>query len=317
VILAADVGATKILLEVGEMRSGRWETVHAARILTADVTNFAQAIARFLAAWEKVKPARARVTAAGFGVAGPAEGNRVKMTHKPWKIDGDALSKLFSIPRVRVVNDLAAAANGLGWLSTRDYVVIQSGKTLPADPIVVLGVGTGLGVGYLVPGLSGRRIVPSEGGHAGFSPGSVPQFKLLNYIFGRHGRVEAEDIVSGTGLSTIHEFFGHGHVGAQAIGEGALAGDADCLTTVEMFSACLGNVAGDHALALMARGGVFLTGGVLSKIAPVLKKERFRAAFAAKGALSSLLMRIPVRAVLNDRVVLLGAARCVVEPSSL
>jgi glucokinase len=182
---------------------------------------------------------------------------------------------------------------------------------------VVLGVGTGLGVGYLVPTGSGRRIVPGEGGHVGFSPASVPQFKLLNHIFTRHGRVEAEDVASGIGLSTIHEFLGHGHAGALAIGTGALAGDADCLATVDLFSECLGNVAGDHALALMARGGVFLSGGVIAKIAPAIKKDRFLAAFYAKGAFSSQLMRIPVRTVTNDRVVLLGAARCVLEPSSL
>ncbi len=316
-ILAGDVGATKILLEVGELRSGRWEAVHAARLAAADVTSFARSLGAFLAEWDRVKPPRARITAAGIGAAGPAQGNKVKLTHRPWAIDGDALARLFDIPRVRVVNDLAAAANGLGWLSPRDFVAIQPGKASPADPSVVLGVGTGLGVGYLVPTGAGRRIVPGEGGHVGFSPASVPQLKLLEFIFTRHGRVEAEDVVSGTGLATIHEFLGHGHANAEAIGKGALAGDPDCLAAVDLFTECLGNVAGDHAIAVMARAGVFIAGGVIARIAPAIKKERFRAAFCAKGSFSSQLMRIPVRAVTSDRVALLGAARCAIEPSSL
>jgi glucokinase len=309
VILAGDVGATKILLEVGELRSGKWRAAHSQRIAMADVANFPEAISAFLAGWDAVKPPRARITAAGFGVAGPAEGNKVRMTHRPWVIDGDVLARRFAIARVRVVNDLAAGANGLDWLAPKDFAVIQPGKASAVDPSVVLGVGTGLGVAYLVPGPKGSRIVPGEGGHVGFSPCGEPQLKLLEFILGRRGRVEAEDIASGAGLPTIHEFLGYGHADAATIGAGALAGDADCVATVDLFTDCLGNVAGDQALALMARGGVFLAGGVLAKIAPALKKERFRAAFCAKGAFSSQLMRIPVRAVLNERVALLGAAR--------
>lgn len=320
-ILAGDVGATKILLEVGEVRSGVWETALARRVPAEGVANFSVVLTAFLKEWEQAKPARARITAAAFGVAGPAVGNKVKMTHRPWTIDGDAIAERFKIARVAVMNDLAAAANGLEWLGPKDFITIQPGKGSPGDPRVILGVGTGLGVAYIVPHGDGRLVVPSEGGHVGFSPASAEQAALLNSLLERHGRVEAEDVVSGTGLTNIYEFLRH-RAGMPAeqheradpewITEGAFArGDPTCIETLGLFAECLGNVAGDHGLAVFARDGVFLAGGVIAKIAPSINCARFRAAFCAKGAFSYRLKRVPVRAVMNERLVLLGAAKCV------
>ena len=118
-ILAGDVGATKILLEVGAERSGRWEGAHARRFQTADAANFSAVLAEFLREWGEIRRGSQRITAAAFGVAGPAQGNRVKMTHRPWTVDGDAIARRFPIPKVRVVNDLAAVARGIDAVDAR------------------------------------------------------------------------------------------------------------------------------------------------------------------------------------------------------
>jgi glucokinase len=318
VILAGDVGATKILLEVGELRSGVWHALHSGRFAAADVTNFATVVTRFLEDWKEGTTSRARITAAAFGVAGPAVDNKVKMTHRPWAVDGDAIARRCGIPRVKVVNDLAAAACGIEWLGAKDMSTLIAGKAAPNEPSVVLGVGTGLGVAYLVPSGHGTRVLPGEGGHVGFSPASPEQMALFDAMHRHRGRVEAEDVVSGMGLTNLHEFLGHGRVDAEEIGTGAMQRkDPDCLATIELFTECLGTIAGDHALTVMARGGVYLGGGVIAKIAPLIKKERFGAAFCAKGAFSSVLMRIPVRIVTSERLVIFGAARCAMERSLL
>jgi glucokinase len=316
VILAGDVGATKILLEVGELRSGRWQTVHSARLSAADIVSFPTALGDFLDGWERAKPARARLTAAAFGVAGPAEGNKVKMTHRPWAVDGDAIARRFRIPRVRVVNDLAAAAYGIEWLTAKEVAAIQPGRAQADEPVLVMGVGTGLGVAYLVPGVGGVRVVPGEGGHVGFSPVSREELALHRALHGRLGRVEAESVVSGTGLSNIHEALGNARLDAHEITQAAFErGDAAALATMELFSECLGNVAGDLVLATLARGGVYLAGGVMAKLAPRISLARFRSAFCAKGLFAGQLMRVPVRAVLTDHLPIYGAARCALERS--
>ena len=294
-ILAGDVGATKILLEVGESRSGKWQPALARRFATADAENFDAVLTAFLGEWNGVRAKAQRITAAGFGVAGPVQGNKVKMTHRPLVVDGAAIESRFLIPKVRVVNDLAAGARGLDLLGPRDFATVQAGKAAPGEARVVMGVGTGLGIAYLVPDSNGAYVVvPGEGGHAGFAPSTPRQLDLWRQIFAAQGRVCAEDIVSGTGLHRL-----------QALLNG------DQAQAIDLLMECMGNVAGDHALAVMARGGVFLTGGVIAGHYGKIADSRFSEAFCAKGALCATLMKIPVRAVTSERVVLLGAATLV------
>lgn len=327
-ILAGDVGATKILLEAGDFRSGRWESALSRRYAIVDFANMHDVVEAFLAEWEQAKPARAKLTAGGIGVAGPAQGNKAKMTHRPWTIDGDALARRFGLKHVRVVNDLAAAARGVEFLRPRELLTVQAGKPAANEPRVVMGVGTGLGIAYLVPSQPGRGpsagavrydVVPGEGGHTGFSPASMEQLELWRSLFATHGRVEAEQVVSGRGLANVYEFMrqrGDAPAGAPAsleppeIVDAAVGrGDHTSRAALDLFVECMGNVAGDHALACMARGGVFITGGVAAKIAPHIKSPRFLAAFCAKGAFSNFMTRVPVRVVLSESVPVWGAAR--------
>jgi glucokinase len=318
-ILAGDVGATKILLEVGEVRSGRWEAKLAKRFATGEIESFPAVLTDFLGEWNRVRGKDERIEAAGFGVAGPAEGRKVKMTHHAIVVDADVVESRFLIAKARVVNDLAAAAYGLEWLAPRDLVTLQEGRPEANAPRVLMGVGTGLGVAYLVPGETGFSVVQSEGGHAGYAPATLREAELWNSIFTSHGRVEAEDVVSGVGLTHILAFVrGDGahprgapedKVTADWIAERASKGDLVSTGALELFMECMGNVAGDHALALLAHGGVYLTGGVIARLQSHIEGSRFREAFCSKGAFSALMMKIPVHAVTNDRVVLLGAAK--------
>jgi glucokinase len=305
-ILAGDVGGTKILLEVGDFRSGRWRPALARRYLIEDFQSMDGVLGRFLEEWNKVRRPGVQVERGALGVAGPSFGNKVVMTNRPWRLDGDVLGQRFEIPRLRVLNDLAAAAHALDNLVPKDSLTIQAGKAVSGAPRVLMGVGTGLGVAYLVggekkpgtgqgqtsarpgpgPGQAPVQILAGEGGHVGYSPASPEQRELFRKLTRRHARVEAEHVVSGSALER---------------------------DGIDLFTANLGNVAGDHALSLLACGGVYLCGGVIARIAPSIPKEIFSSAFAAKGSHASILMRIPVRAIVNERLVLLGAARSTIR----
>jgi len=323
VILAGDVGATKILLEVGGTRTGRWEPMLAKRYATEGAASFSAILEAFLDEWRGTRPnAGLRITAAGFGVAGPASGNRVKMTNRAWVVDGDALASRFHLPKVCVVNDLVAIAHGIPWVGARECVTLQPGRAIETEPRVVLGVGTGLGISYLV-NVEGRlHELAGEGGHAGFAPATLEQAELWRSLFAAFGRASAEMVLSGPGLANVYHFLqGRGAHPVtmpsplpERITQAGLDGsDALCAAALDLFVECLGTVAGDHALAAMARGGVYLTGGIVAKIVPKLHSPRFREAFCAKAPHSALLMRIPVRAVTSERVGVLGAARLAQE----
>lgn len=277
-ILAGDVGGTKILLEVGDFRSERWKPLLARRYLLQEFATMEAVLETFFAEWRQVAPPRARITAGAIGVAGPCIGNCVTMTNRPWRLKGDRLGARFDIPQLRLVNDLAAAAAGLEVLAPTDFVTIQPGKAISGTPQVVMGVGTGLGVAYRI----GGEVIAGEGGHVGFSPMTPAQVQVWKNLSRIHPRVEAEHVVCGHALER------------DGIG---------------LFSTNLGSVAGDQALNVMATGGIFLCGGVIARIGPSLEKQAFREAFAAKGPHSSILMKIPVKAVLNERLPVIGAAR--------
>jgi glucokinase len=318
VILAGDVGGTKILLEVGEIRSGVWTTSLARRYESCDMS-FVEALTLFLDEWKAGGPKSRRIKAAAFGAAGPKTGNCIKLTNRPWSVDGDVVASRFGIPNVAIVNDLEASASGLELLSPRELKTIQPGRAVELAPRVVLGVGTGLGVAYLIACGNEYRAVAGEGGHTTFAPVTPQQVELVHAIQASRGRVSNEDILSGTGLSRIYEFMtARGDCGIPSpdalrpdrISKEAMEGtDATCGSALDLFIECIGSVAGDHALNVLARGGVFLTGGIVAKILPRLRQERFLSAFCAKGAHSALLKRIPIKAVTSERLPVFGAAR--------
>lgn len=316
-IVVGDVGATKVLLEAGTLRGGRWRAAFGRRYAGAEHANFDNVLQAFLSELAAQRRAPLKITRACFGVAGPVSGNRVQMTNLPWLVDGDAIATRFGIARVRVVNDFAAAARGIDMLEAADLVTLQSGEPDAAAPRLVIGAGSGLGVAYMIRAAGGWRVIAGEAGHAGFAPATPEQSDLWRDLYASAGRVAAEYVVSGPGLVRIYDFLRRRESGPLApAGEAAAAithaalelGDPLCSRALDLFVSCFGAVAGDHALAIMARGGVYLTGGIAPKILPRLANGGFCAAFNAKGAHFGAVRKMPVMAVTNEKLGLRGAA---------
>ena len=321
-ILVGDIGATKTLLEVGALRQGRWHPAFGQRYVGADHLDFDRVLTAFLLGWEAHHGSPVTIARACFGVAGPVFDNRVQMTNLPWLVDGDAISAAYGIPHVRISNDFAAAASGIEMLQAADLVTLQRGEPVAAAPRVVIGAGTGLGVAYMIWAEAGYQAIAGEGGHTGFAPSTPEQLELWRDLYARQGRVVAEDVVSGPGLARIYEILGRreGKSAAPAavlpagdaaagIAHAALeSGDPLCSRALDLFLSCYGAIAGDHALAVMARGGVYVAGGIAPKVLPRLVGGGFLAAFNAKGGYSGAARQIPVLVVTNERLGLLGAA---------
>jgi glucokinase len=270
------------------------------------------------------------VDRACFGVAGPIAGDRVDVTNLPWTIDATQLEQRFAIASVRLINDFAANAHGLDALRADDIATLQTGSPIADAPRALIGAGTGLGVAYLIPDGTGHRVVSSEGGHAGFAPADPVQAALWSFLHERIGHVEAEYVVSGPGLQRIYEYLrstGRYAPSAElereiAHGDHAAAIDRFALerqeplasAALDLFVACYGAFAGDHALNVVARGGVYVAGGIAPKILGRLAAGLFVAAFNNKGSFSELARAMPVHVVLNERLGLLGAARAATTP---
>jgi glucokinase len=323
-VLAGDIGGTKTLLQLLELpEDGSKHFLFERRFESAAYADFSLIVKEFLRSAECMPAATAPISAACFGVAGPIRGEVASITNLGWVIDGGALSAEFGIPRVSLINDFAAVGYGIAALKPEDVVTLQAGEAVPQGVRAVLGAGTGLGEGFLV-WQAGRYIaLPSEGGHVDFAPTDLAQVNLMRYLQARNGHVSYERILSGSGLVTLLDYVQESGLAAvtpalqqamtttdpaAAISEFGLDGrDPAAVYALDLFVAIYGAQAGNLALTLLPRGGLYVAGGIAPKIIQRLQRGSFMQAFNDKGRFESLLRTIPVQVVMNPKVGLMGA----------
>lgn len=315
-ILAGDIGATTTRLALFDSASVPGSPVFEASYAGTGFADFGAVLARFLADCD-AGASGVSIERACLGAAGPVSGTSVRLTNLAWRIDADAVSGLLRGAPVSVLNDFEAAAHGIDALAPEERVTLQGGTARTLGPQVLIGAGTGLGVAYRLCNGGRYQVVAGEGGHAGFAPADAEQCALLLALLAKNGRVSAEHVVSGPGLLRIHEFLRQriGNTRSAAaeipaeVSRRAMAGDDPVAArALDIFIACYGAVAGDHALAIRAHGGVYVAGGVAGKILPRLAAGGFLASFNAKGAHAALAREFPVHVVTTQRLGLLGAA---------
>ncbi len=285
-----------------------------------DFSDFASILALYL------KKIRGAADSLVIGVAGPVLDNRVKTTNLPWTISGPELESTFSLLRVRLVNDLVAAAHGLFFLKEDKFYTLNKGLPLRQGNIGLVAAGNGLGEAIIT--FDGVRYRPyaSEGGHAGFTPANQLQVELWEYIYGILGTVEVEDVVSLPGLERIYRFtvernrgviadwFKKSRDKSNAIIEQALSGsDQSAVDTLDLFIDAYAGEVANLALKGMTLGGVHLTGQIAPRILTLLDDGRLVRQFKRKGKMESLLAGIPIKVVLDSKAALLGAAAMIIS----
>ncbi len=300
-ILGGDLGGTKTLLALAETAAGGIRIVRQQRYASADYPSFDALLAEFLAG----EPALA---SACFGLAGPTDGQEAQLTYLPWHLNAGELGRRFGIARVTLANDFAAAAHGLPLVAAPQVLTLHAGQPLARAPRVILGAGTGLGVAGLVWENKRYRVIPGEGGHLGFAPQTPQQGELWRWLLAQNGRVTTEDIVSGPGLARIYAFLGGRPQPPEEIGNAACAGgDPLAEQALALWLGCFGAFAGDLSLHWLARGGVYLAGGIAARLLPHIDTAPLLAAFLAKREHRALAQAMPLYLVTAEDLGLRGA----------
>ncbi|WP_019894649.1 glucokinase [Hydrogenovibrio halophilus] len=307
VVLAADAGATKVLLQARDTASK--EVLAEARYLSKGFPSLVALVKQF----QNDYPLPV-MDAAVFGVPGPVNGRLVDLTNLPWRVEADELENACGFSRVKLVNDFYAAARGVDELHEDDWITLQEGQIDPQGNRLVIGAGSGLGVAP-VKNCDGRFIPQSsEGGHIDFAPVNDAQMRILTWLRQKWSHVSYERLLSGEGLETLYHFYSqqsHGHgrkrIRAAEMLDSAQAGDAIAQSTLETFVEVYGAYVGNAALIWEARAGVFLAGGIAPKIQDWMRSKRFMEGMLSKGRMRSLVAQFPVKLVVNESVGLLGA----------
>ena len=316
-LLAGDVGGTKIFLGLFARNGARPKAIEIRSYRTLDFPDLGAVSLHFL---RETSTDPRDIEAAGFGVAGPITGARAHLTNVPWIVDLDALRRDVAIPRAYLLNDLEALAWSVPVLTSDEIEVVYEGRPDASGNVALIAAGTGLGIA-LLPNVDGR-LVPraSEGGHVDFAPRNADERALADALSMEYGRVDIERVVSGPGLANIHRIL-HPHQCATltpmppsddlpaAVSRAALeAGCPSCIRSLECFVSAYGASAGNLALTVLATGGVYLGGGIAPRILPALRWPCFMQSFLDKSPMDALISRVPVKVILNPRAGLLGAA---------
>lgn len=259
-----------------------------------------------------------------LAAAGPIVGQRVRFTNNPWTIASSQLAEHFGISRVRLLNDFEAIAYSIPFLADKDCLPFGLPEPEPLNvehyTVGIIGPGTGLGAVGLRK--HGDLLIPvaGEASHGGFAPESQVQIDMLVALRERYDRVSSERFVSGPGIENIYWALCRIHgeqrpqlKAAEIFAKAKDRSDSRAAEAVQMFFEILGQVAGDYALSLGAKDGVFIAGGIVRRYPDLLENSRFRNGFEGKGRHRSLMERIPTQLILHEQPGLLGASYCALE----
>ncbi|MBN8970167.1 MAG: glucokinase [Rhizobiales bacterium] len=310
--LIADIGGTNARFAIAQ--NGGYSALEHV-----EVRRFAS-LHDAAAAYLAKLPSHLKPSEAVIDVAGPVLGDRVTLTNLGWSFSIEGLRQALGLTALRVLNDFAAAAMAVPYLPAADRFLI--GPTCPQvrGPIGVVGPGTGLGVGALVPASGKWVLVPGEGGHVTL-PTSTPEEDAIAAILRtRWDHVSAERALSGAGLvnlyqavCTIERITPQSLSPADVTDRAVQGTDPACVRAFGHFCAMLGTVAGDLALTIGATGGVYIAGGILPRFREAFAASGFRERFESKGRFRDLLRRIPSYLILEESPALIGLANMPAE----
>jgi glucokinase len=307
-VLLADIGATHARFALAEPGDRDFDV---STTLTAGMASPAEAIAAFL---ETRDTSAAGLDGAVLAAAGPVHGDgRLIMTNGPWDMTPGSIARESGLTRVELLNDMTAAALALPRLASGDLEKIGGGAPDPEAPRAILSPGTGLGTSAFIPFGDGRgTALASEGGHVDLAPHDEREIAIVFHFLRQFGHASPERVLSGRGLETLYASLGAldgtdtQPRAAADISSRARQGKAQALETTQLFCGWLGSVAGDIALTLGARGGVFLGGGILPQWGALFDRDRFRRRFEYKGRMAEILKPIPAFLITRADVGLLG-----------
>ncbi|MCF6190332.1 MAG: glucokinase [Cocleimonas sp.] len=311
-ILLIDVGGTNIRLGLmnGSDPVQQQFPQHVKRFPTRQFNDISAAIDHYLSDHPKYK-----IKQISISVATLVLGDQVTLTNYDWSFNTRDLVEKYNLQQIKVINDFTALALSLPLLSEQDLQAVSSGHSNPDSPIGLIGPGTGLGVSGLQKQSNIWHPIQGEGGHISIGANNPRELALFDILRSRHGHVSAERLLSGPSIEEVYQILCEldGKVvdalSADEISNTWIAASCEvCMEVMAIFCHWLGVVAGNLALTLGAKGGIYIGGGIVPKLGDAFLNSSFRESFNDHGCYSDYLSSIPVFIIHAEEPALLGAA---------
>ncbi|MEI6895929.1 MAG: glucokinase [Psychromonas sp.] len=304
--VVADVGGTNIRLAVCCHKTGltsQIRTFPCAQFLTLDAALF-----------QYFSTLSDPVTALCIGIACPVEGDVVSMTNLSWQFSQQALQEKLQLESLYVINDYTAISLAVPFLKADEKIKIGQGLAEKQSVTAVFGPGTGLGVSHIIHVGNKWISLEGEGGHVSFASNSSEQTDVLLLLQEQFGHVSAERLLSGQGLVNIYHAICRlegkpiKYHEPQLVSEAALSGEcAQAERSLNLFCEMMGAFAGNLALNLACKGGVYIAGGIVPRFVEFFQNSQFRQFFEQKGRFDKYLSTIPTYLITHENPGLLGA----------
>jgi glucokinase len=322
--LVADVGGTHARFAWLDNRGAALS--HVVQWPVAGHAGLAEALAAYVQQLPRPLGVPARPPRrAAVAVATAVHGDQVRLTNSAWHFSRREVQAALGLEGLVVLNDFEALALSLPYLGPGQRRCHGTQAPQASGTLAVVGPGTGLGVGAVVRTPSGWVALPGEGGHATLAPADALESALLDVVRRRHAHVSAERLLSGIGLPLLHQALGQvqGRASAEPwtteaiVAEGVARRDLLASDTIDLFCALLGGFAGNVALTLGARSGLYVGGGIVPRLGERFFESSFRQRFEAKGRFQAYLQAIPTALITDTLAALAGAALAIDQDMGL
>ena len=305
--LVADIGGTNARFALVE--DSNFDLIEPQNLTCSEYPTIVDAIKTYLDNVSVSEPAKSAIS-----IASPVTGDQLTMTNHVWQFSVSETRKKLGLKTLKLLNDYTALALALPGLPEHECIKIGGGSLVEGFAKAAIGPGTGLGVSGLIPIGMHWHPLESEGGHASYGPATEREVEVIRLMKTRLKHVSVESMVSGPGISRLYGSISELETGSyqdkkpSEITDLALSGECNLAAeAVSIFCEALGTVAGNLALTLGARGGVYLGGGILRKIPRLFENSGFRTRFEEHGRLTGYLQQIPTYIVNTDYPALVGA----------
>lgn len=306
-VLVGDVGGTNCRLALA--RDGVLQRESIKTYATAAYPSLTQAAAHYL------HEQNVRVEQACIAVAGPVAGDQIQLTNSPWQFSVEQTRVELGLQRLRLLNDFEAVGLAVPHLSPTQLEQVGGAVPLAGHPKVALGAGTGFGATHVIRLGEMSMALPTEGGHISIAPSNERELKICEWLLAEHLQVMCENLLSGPGLENIYRALGAlrstsiAHKSAAQIQANAVSAVDDLsVEALNVFCELLGTAARDQALSCLARGGVYIAGGIVQRFIPFLQGSNFRSRFEESPTMHDVLAPIPVYVITEEFIGLIGAA---------
>lgn len=256
-----------------------------------------------------------------IAVAAPIVNDRLVLTNNHWDFSQQEIAQNLNT-KVTFINDFEALSLSLDHLSQQEIIEIglhQESKHAHSihHSKVVIGTGTGFGTALSLQTEHGTISVPSEGGHALYSPQDCVETEIVHLAIKElHRPIIVEDLLAcKCGIARLIKLMAiieHiSTISFEATPEGLVKAaledqDPFAVTVLNRYCMMLGNTASNIALTTGAAGGIYIGGGFSPRFSEFLQASKFRECFVNKESVTDILKAIPTYLITHPYATLVG-----------